>query len=90
MDRLHKSVLPFVMRRLKTDVLEDLPEKIVQDCVYEMTDVQRKLYAHIVEQCNVGQSGTVRASGLNALEVLSELRKCIVHPVLVNHKVSNG
>ena len=90
LERLHKSVLPFVMRRLKTDVLEDLPEKIVQDCVCEMTEVERALYSHIIEQCNVGQPASVRANGLSALEVLAELRKCIVHPTLVSAKASNG
>lgn len=41
---LHQRVLPFIMRRLKTQVLQDLPEKIIQDYYCEMTDVQRKVY----------------------------------------------
>jgi TATA-binding protein-associated factor len=43
---LHQRVLPFIMRRLKTQVLQDLPEKIIQDYYCEMTDVQRKVYKH--------------------------------------------
>lgn len=85
MERLHKSVLPFVMRRLKTDVLKDLPEKIVQDYMCKMTTVQRSVYARIVEMSQA-LLGTVGRQSFGALETIAELRKCIVHPVLVNPK----
>jgi hypothetical protein len=41
---LHRQVLPFVLRRLKADVLSDLPPKIIQDVECDMGDVQRLLY----------------------------------------------
>ena len=41
---LHQKVLPFILRRLKGQVLQDLPEKIIQDYYCELTDVQRKVY----------------------------------------------
>ena len=31
MEALHRQVLPFLLRRLKEDVLQDLPPKIIQD-----------------------------------------------------------
>jgi hypothetical protein len=40
---LHRQVLPFVLRRLKADVLSDLPPKIIQDVECDMGDVQRLL-----------------------------------------------
>ncbi|KAL3982802.1 SNF2 N-terminal domain family protein [Acanthocheilonema viteae] len=85
LERLHKSILPFVMRRLKTDVLEDLPEKIVQDYMCNMTTVQRSIYNHIV---NLYQSArrTSNSPSFCALETIAELRKCTVHPSLVSHK----
>lgn len=32
------------MRREKTDVLKDLPPKIIEDFPAEMTDIQQKIY----------------------------------------------
>ena len=37
--RLHSKVLPFIMRREKTEVLKDLPPKIIQDIPAELTDI---------------------------------------------------
>lgn len=44
MESLHRQVLPFIMRRLKCDVLQDLPPKIIQDYYCELSPLQHKLY----------------------------------------------
>ena len=44
MEALHKQVLPFLLRRMKEDVLRDLPPKIIQDWECELGWVQRELY----------------------------------------------
>jgi TATA-binding protein-associated factor len=44
LDRLHRQVLPFVMRRMKEDVLADLPPKIIQDYQCELSPLQVRLY----------------------------------------------
>ncbi|KAJ2277694.1 TATA-binding protein-associated factor mot1 [Coemansia sp. RSA 371] len=41
---LHKQVLPFLLRRMKEDVLQDLPPKIIQDYYCELSSVQQFLY----------------------------------------------
>lgn len=41
---LHKRVLPFVLRRLKSDVLSELPPKIIRDVVVDMESSQRDAY----------------------------------------------
>ncbi|KAJ2786455.1 TATA-binding protein-associated factor mot1 [Coemansia interrupta] len=41
---LHKQVLPFLLRRMKEDVLHDLPPKIIQDYYCDLSDLQRFLY----------------------------------------------
>ncbi len=41
---LQKKVYPFILRRLKQDVLSDLPEKVEQLLYVEMTKEQRRLY----------------------------------------------
>lgn len=42
---LHKQVMPFVLRRMKEDVLKDLPPKILTDIFVELSPLQRHLYA---------------------------------------------
>ena len=42
--RLHKQVMPFVMRRTKDEVLKDLPPKIIQDVYCDLSPYQRRLY----------------------------------------------
>ena len=44
MDVLHKQVKPFMLRRLKTDVLDDLPPKILQDYYCDLSSIQCMLY----------------------------------------------
>ncbi|CAG8585522.1 5915_t:CDS:10, partial [Racocetra fulgida] len=44
LEALHKQVLPFLLRRLKEDVLSDLPPKIIQDYYCELSDLQKQLY----------------------------------------------
>ncbi len=43
-EALHKQVLPFILRRMKEDVLHDLPPKIIQDYYCEMSQLQVLLY----------------------------------------------
>lgn len=43
-EALHKQVLPFLLRRLKEEVLNDLPPKILQNYYCDLSDLQRKLF----------------------------------------------
>lgn len=44
MESLHRQVLPFILRRVKEDVLTDLPPKITQDLLCELSPLQERLY----------------------------------------------
>ncbi|KAL3097512.1 hypothetical protein niasHS_003960 [Heterodera schachtii] len=84
---LHRQCLPFVMRRLKTDVLTELPEKIVQDQQCELSDLQKALYQLVVDNCAVGQqpnSASDRNRWFSPLQALHMLRKIVDHPSLIN------
>jgi TATA-binding protein-associated factor len=41
---LHKQVLPFLLRRMKEQVLDDLPPKIIQNYYCDLSEVQRDLF----------------------------------------------
>lgn len=40
MEALHRQVLPFLLRRMKEDVLQDLPPKIIQDYYCNLSPLQ--------------------------------------------------
>lgn len=40
MEALHRQVLPFLLRRMKEDVLQDLPPKIIQDYYCSLSPLQ--------------------------------------------------
>lgn len=46
--RIQKMIAPFILRRLKKDVLKDLPEKLEKNMYAKMTGEQQELYqAHV-------------------------------------------
>ncbi|KAI6195415.1 HEAT and SNF2-related and DNA RNA helicase domain containing protein [Aphelenchoides besseyi] len=95
--QLHRLVLPFVLRRLKSDVLKELPDKVVQDCMCNLTDVQRDLYAAIVAQCSLMEKDEDEANKsvaiktetvddkprLSPLHTLIALRQLVDHPSMI-------
>jgi TATA-binding protein-associated factor len=48
LESLHKQVLPFMLRRLKEDVLADLPPKIIQDYYCDLSNLQKQLYRDFI------------------------------------------
>ena len=46
---LHRQVLPFVLRRLKADVLTELPAKIMQDVECDASELQKLLIRRLAE-----------------------------------------
>lgn len=46
LNEIRKRIKPFILRRLKQDVLKELPDKIIQDYICEMTQVQKDLYSY--------------------------------------------
>lgn len=82
LEQLHRLILPFVLRRLKSDVLKELPEKVVQECLCQLTEVQAALYTAIVERCNLFKKeddGPGRER-LSPLHTLIALRQLVDHP----------
>ncbi|KAH7908585.1 hypothetical protein BJ138DRAFT_1157339 [Hygrophoropsis aurantiaca] len=94
LEALHKQVLPFLLRRLKEDVLNDLPPKIIQDYYCELSELQKALYDDFgksqakTEVDGVVQSGTTKSSPKDGgqqhvFQSLQYLRKLCNHPSLI-------
>ncbi|HDL07267.1 MAG TPA: DEAD/DEAH box helicase, partial [Desulfobacteraceae bacterium] len=82
-DALHelkKKIYPFILRRLKQDVLKDLPDKIEQTLFIDMSDDQktfyeqrRLFYYHNIKD-QIKQSG-IKKTHFFILQALGELRQ---------------
>ncbi|KAG6030003.1 hypothetical protein E4U41_000218 [Claviceps citrina] len=49
-EALHKQVLPFLLRRLKEEVLNDLPPKILQNYYCDLSDLQKRLFENFTKK----------------------------------------
>ena len=85
---LLRRIRPFLTRRLKQEVLEELPDKLETTLTARMTPEQEKLYRAALERLRprVNQILEEKGLGRKRMEVLSaitELREICCHPSLV-------
>jgi superfamily II DNA or RNA helicase len=77
---LKKKIYPFILRRLKRDVLKELPEKIEQTIYVDMSDEQKAFYEqrrrfyYETVKAQIAQNG-IKKSQFFILQALSELRQ---------------
>ncbi|KAH9857622.1 SNF2 chromatin remodeling protein [Lenzites betulinus] len=90
LEALHKQVLPFLLRRLKEDVLHDLPPKIIQDYYCELSELQKFLYDDFSKSsAKMEVEDVVRShkekdgEQQHIFQSLQYLRKLCNHPALV-------
>lgn len=86
LEALHKQVLPFLLRRLKEDVLDDLPPKIIQDYYVELSPLQKQLYDDFsASQAQQVVGGVAQGNGKpqHVFQALQYLRKLVNSPALV-------
>ncbi|KAH0282936.1 SNF2 family DNA-dependent ATPase domain-containing protein [Aureobasidium namibiae CBS 147.97] len=86
-EALHKQVLPFLLRRLKEEVLDDLPPKILQNYYCDLSDLQKKLFEDFTRK----ESKTIAEKAGSAdkeakqhiFQALQYMRKLCNSPALV-------
>lgn len=86
-NRLKKMLAPFIMRRLKKDVLKELPDKTETVIYNTMEESQQKLYtAHLAlarqEISKEIQEKGANGSRIKMLALLTRLRQLCCHPSL--------
>jgi SNF2 family DNA or RNA helicase len=88
---LRKKIYPFILRRLKKDVLKELPDKIEQVLYVEMSHQQKKLYEERRQYYQEAIQQQVAIRGIQStqffvFQALSELRQLASTP----EGISNG
>jgi superfamily II DNA or RNA helicase len=86
---LAKALKPFILRRTKTQVVKDLPEKTEQILHCDMEPAQRKTYEDLREHYRGAllrrEAGeATRANNIEILEALLRLRQAACHPGLID------
>lgn len=83
--KLQALLKPMMLRRLKDDVEKSLAPKEETIVEVELTNIQKKYYRGILEQnFSFLQKGTSAANIPNLMNTMMELRKCCIHPYLLN------
>jgi superfamily II DNA or RNA helicase len=82
-EELRARVFPFILRRMKEDVLDDLPD-LSENVIYvEMNEKQKKLY-EVKRKIALGLIGNSKMQ-VTFFEALSELRRIASIPEIVSH-----
>jgi len=81
-----KSILkPMMLRRLKEDVEKTLAPKEETIIEVELTNAQKKYYRAILERnFQFLTKGNTSSNVPNLMNTMMELRKCCIHPYLIN------
>lgn len=79
--RLHKVLRPFLLRRLKSEVENQLPEKTEKVLKCEMSAMQRRMYT-LMHDKGVMRTGPSSAGTKGLMNTLMQLRKICNHPYL--------
>jgi superfamily II DNA or RNA helicase len=89
--KLRKIVHPFILRRLKSQVEKELPERTDIINVCEMEEDQRSLYLDVLDECRqkvfgeIAQRGIAR-SQISVLAALLRLRQVCCDPRLLKNR----
>lgn len=95
LEELRKMVAPFILRRLKRDVLKELPEKTETVIYSSFEEEQEKLYTANVLQMreeleqSLGEE-EISKSHFHILAMLTRLRQICCHPELVYEDYRGG
>ena len=93
--KLNVIIKPFIMRRQKSQVAKDLPEKIESVKYSQMTDTQAERYEEVKSFYRNQILETIEKSGVKKsqmllLQGLTQLRQIANHPLMVDQEFEGG
>ena len=84
LNRLRAQLAPFILRRTKKEVAQELPPKVEMDLICPLTDVQRAEYARIctegLERLGDDVGSAMREKSFGFLALLTRLRQTCCDP----------
>ncbi len=96
-EALRQRIRPFLLRRLKGDVLRELPEKMETQLLADMTEEQRRVYQASLLRLRGHVDDLLRVKGVQrgrveVLAAITELRQICCHPALClpDYSASSG
>lgn len=96
-EQISRRVRPFILRRMKRDVLTELPERIESNLISELTDEQKKLYVATLQKIQKDTQKLLQEEGfhksrMKILAGLTRLRQICCHPSLYvdNYSADSG
>ncbi|MBI2027559.1 MAG: SNF2 helicase associated domain-containing protein, partial [Deltaproteobacteria bacterium] len=97
LESFSKAIKPIILRRTKSQVLKDLPQKTEQVLHCELSSTQKKLYEELRDYYRLKVFNKIEISGIakskmNILEALLRLRQIACHPGLIdrNHRKNSS
>lgn len=97
LQELNRRIQPFIMRRLKKDVIKELPPKIEHKILIEMTDEQKKVYSSYLINTKRQIESTIKEKGFKSskieiLSLLTRLRQICCNPAsfIENYEGESG
>ena len=90
---LQAKIKPFILRRVKKQVLKELPDKQEQVVFSEMTNKQVAIYSEVLERVKNDVNQLIEKQGFNrsriqVLSALLKLRQICNHPHLIDNSLS--
>ena len=91
---LKRVIAPFTLRRLKDEVLDELPDKIEDLRVCQLSELQIKLYREAISSKGASLISQIESSNrrlpyIHIFALLNLLKRICDHPALVLNRVEN-
>lgn len=87
---LKKLIKPFILRRLKKNVIEELPDKIEKKFYVEMSEEQKKVYATFVNDIKGKMEREEETDKITVFSYLTKLRQLCLDPSLLVEGYTGG
>ncbi|WP_300954569.1 DEAD/DEAH box helicase, partial [uncultured Clostridium sp.] len=88
---LKKLIKPFILRRLKKDVMNELPDKIEKKFLIEMTENQKKVYKAYVDDVKVKmKEKDFVKDKITIFSYLTKLRQLALDPSIIMDEYTGG
>lgn len=87
---LKMLIKPYILRRLKSDVIKELPDKIENKYLVKMTNEQMKLYKEFIRNVNEKIRNSDNRNTITIFSYLTKLRQICLDPSIIIDSYNGG